>query len=76
MAKWKCYQCNPSCTLERDVFFNPERCIYNERGNDKKARWEKVDDYIDIVDPTTGKKIMCGRYCPIRIHQEANNDGN
>ena len=41
MTVWVCRECKKTCTFIRDIapYFDPERCIYNERGNDKKARW-------------------------------------
>lgn len=43
MTEWICKSCKIHCTFIRDVslYMGPERCVYNERGNDKKAQWEK-----------------------------------
>ena len=42
MTEWVCKQCEIRCTFFRDIaiYFDPERCVYNERGNDKIAKWE------------------------------------
>ena len=47
MTKWICTQCKESCTFERnESYFAPERCVYNERGNDKPARWYKSMKFV------------------------------
>jgi len=43
MALFKCFRCKDCCELRRDTTFKPERCIYEERGNDQTAHWVKDD---------------------------------
>ena len=39
---WKCRTCQTPCTFSRNTVFPPERCVYNDRGKDKVAKWEKL----------------------------------
>ena len=39
---WVCRECPRPCKLERCSYFPPERCVYNERPEDRKAKWMQV----------------------------------
>lgn len=41
LNQWICDKCEKKCFFIRETEIAPERCCYNERGNDKKARWVK-----------------------------------
>jgi hypothetical protein len=41
LNQWVCFKCEKKCFFIRETEIPPERCVYNERGNDIKALWIK-----------------------------------